>query len=372
MENIASAIKHTTRRQMLATAAAGASGMFMGRMLQGGERTADVLAKSVAADPRVQGPFLILSTPFTKSGDVDYDALAKEARFVDWCGLPGMIWPQSNDSIELLTKEEKIHGMEVLAKASRNLHTALCLGVQGKNTDEMLFFAEYAERLAPAAIISRPPDKGKKENDLDSYWRALAAVAKRPVIIQTSGGTDYKGPVPSVRLLIELAQKFPHFGYVKEEAGPDTIRFARIHDLAMASPPILRVFSAHGGRFWLYESRLGAEGVITERPAYADIFTRIWKAMQKGDLATARDAYSKFLLMINLLSGLRGGSLYLLKKRGVFKTMVSRHYAKDRTIPSKPKFSELKLSNNMISEIEYRFEALKPYLKRGSLYTGPA
>ena len=86
-------------------------------------------------------------------------------------------------------------------------------------------------RLAPAAIISRPPDSGKTEDDLREYWRALAAVAKRPVILQTTGGVAYKGPVPSVRLLIELAREFPHFGYVKEEAAPIG---ARIRDLAAA------------------------------------------------------------------------------------------------------------------------------------------
>jgi dihydrodipicolinate synthase/N-acetylneuraminate lyase len=43
--------------------------------------------------------------------------------------------------------------MEVLAKASRGLKTALCLGVQGKDTDEMIIFAKHAEKLAPAAII---------------------------------------------------------------------------------------------------------------------------------------------------------------------------------------------------------------------------
>ena len=60
----------------------------------------------------------------------DFDALAKSACYVDWCGCPGMIWPQSGDSVDLLTTDEKLQGMEVLAKTTRNLSTtALCLGV---------------------------------------------------------------------------------------------------------------------------------------------------------------------------------------------------------------------------------------------------
>ena len=55
--------------------------------------------------PRFRGPFPILSTPYTDSGAVDFEVLARSARFVDWCESPGMIWPQSNDSIDLLTRE---------------------------------------------------------------------------------------------------------------------------------------------------------------------------------------------------------------------------------------------------------------------------
>ena len=271
--------RHITRRQMLGAAMAGISGVIAGTILQGGEHRTGLNARAATADPKIRGPFPILTTPFTASGAVDFDVLANQARFVDWGGCPGMIWPQSGDSVDLLTTDEKLQGMEVLAKASRGLRTALCLGVQGKDTAEMLIFAKHAEKLAPAAIISRPPDSGKTEDDLRQYWRALAAVAKRPVIIQTTGGVAYKGPVPSVQLLIELAKEFPHFGYVKEEAGPV---IARTRALVAAKPPIRRVFSARGGFGWLYESRLGTEGLITERAVYADVLTRIWELQQSG------------------------------------------------------------------------------------------
>lgn len=360
-----------TRRRMLKKAMVNASGMlattFLGQRTNGASLLADT---GTAPDPRMQGPFLILSTPFTASGAVDFDALAKQACYVDWCGCPGMIWPQSGDSVDLLTTDEKLKGMEVLAKTARKLSTtALCLGVQGKDTAEMLMFAEHVEKLAPPAIISRPPDSGKTDNDLRQYWQALAAVTKRPVFIQTTGGTAYKGPIPSVNLLIELAKEFPNFGYVKEEAG-DVI--ARTRALLAAKPPIRRVFSARGGYGWLYELRLGSEGLITERAIYADVLTRIWQLHQSGsDPAALRDAYSRFLLMLNLNrthpgSDLRGIQLYLWQKRGVFQTMVSRHYGPGNTIPASPIYSELKLSPEEIAEIEYRFEALQPYQKPGS------
>ena len=312
--------------------------------------------------PRIRGPFPILSTPFTPSGAVDFNVLARQARFLDWCESPGMIWPQSGDSVSFLTRDEKLEGMEVLAKTARELRTtALCLGVQGRDTEDMLVYAKHAEKLAPAAIISRPPDTGKTQDDLRQYWRALAAVTKRPVIIQTTGGTKFP---PSIELLIELAEAFPNFGYVKEEANPIIPRTRSL----LASPSIRRVFSARGAFGWLYESRLGTEGLITERVAFADILAKIWKLMQDGsDPAMLKEMYSKLLLMFNLkdveLGNLRGYSLHLLKMRGVFDTTLSR--CRHPNGSKKEALRDLTLSKEAIDEIEWRFESLRPYLKPG-------
>lgn len=360
--------KHITRRQMLTATTAGVSALIAGTVLQNRSHGADSTTNVPGADPKIRGPFPILTTPFTASGAIDFDVLAAEARLVEWGGCPGMIWPQSGDSVDLLTNDEKLQGMEVLARATRGFRTALCLGVQGKDTAEMLMFARHAEKLAPAAFISRPPDSGKTEDDLRQYWRALASVTRRPVIIQTSGGVAYRGPSPSLKLLIELAKDFPNFGYVKEEAAPIP---ARILALAAAKPPIRRIFSAHGGYGWLYESRLGAEGLITERAVFADVLTRIWQLQQSGsDPAALRDVYTKFLLVANMAKNMPGGDFrgfqfYLWKKRGVPMTMVSRHYGPKNIIPSSPQFSELKLTNEEVAEIEYCFEGLKPFLKQG-------
>jgi hypothetical protein len=112
--------------------------------------------------------------------------------------------------------------------------------------------------------------------------------------------------------------------------------------------------------------------LITERAVYADVLTRVWKAHKSGsDPDAVRDAYSKFLLMANVAKtvpggDLRGFQLYVWKKRGVFKNMVSRHYGPKRSIPASPRYSELKLSDHAVAEIDFRFEGLKPHMKPGS------
>ena len=324
--------------------------------------------KEIVGDPRVRGPFPILSTPYTESGEVDFDVLAKEARFIDWCGSSGMIWPQSNDSIELLTMDEKLRGMTVLAETMKGRSSALCLGVQGKDTEEMLVYARHAASLNPTAIISRPPDSGTSQEDMRDYWRALAREVSCPVIIQTFGGGQYKGPGASVELLIELGTEFPHFGYVKEETRPVAERMVK---LLAARPAIKRVFAAYGGFGWLHRFRIGAEGLITERAVYADLLQKIWTTYNSGDSLHAAELYAKYLLMLDLretipCQQLRGYHLYVWQKRGVFKNRLSREFGPKNTIPEKPILSDLKLTSEQTDEIDLRFEVIRSELREGN------
>jgi hypothetical protein len=104
--------------------------------------------------------------------------------------------------------------------------------------------------------------------------------------------------------------------------------------------------------------RLGLDGVITGNAMYADLMARIWDLHLRGQQEEVRDAYSKFLLMRNLSQQIPGADLYIMKKRGVFKTTVTRRSADGS--PAAP--GELHLSPDAVEEIEYRFAALKPYL----------
>src|SRR6185436_17964274 len=165
----------TTRREFLASVAATAV-------------VAQVRGIAAAPSKKMRGAFMILNTPFTETGAVDWDDLTREAQFVDRCGCAGIVWPQGSSSVGTLTKGERLQGMEALVKALAGRTAAVVLGVQGKDTAEMLEYARRAEALGADAMIAMPPASGKSTDDYRQYFRALAQVTKRPVIVQTSGG----------------------------------------------------------------------------------------------------------------------------------------------------------------------------------------
>ena len=293
----------------------------------------------------MRGAFMILNTPFTESKAVDWEDLARELEFVDKCGAHGAVWPQGSSGVATLTKSERMQGMKVLAQAARGRTIALVLGVQGKNIPEMLEYAHEAEQLAPDAVIAMPPTEAVSQEDYREYFRALGRATRRPVIVQTSGGA--RDLAPSTDLIVDLAEEMPNFGYVKEESQP---LVARMKAEIARKPPMKSVFGANLGAFWLYQMRLGADGVITGNAMYADVMARIWELHEHGQADQARDAYAKWLLMRNVNEQIPGADLYMLKKRGVFKTTTTRGSRQQS------------FSAEDIAEIEHRFSALRPYL----------
>ena len=162
-------------------------------------------AASPSSAKTLRGAFIILNTPFTATGEVDWDDLIREVEFVDRAGCHGIVWPQGSSSVTTLTKDERMHGMEVLAKAVTGKRVALVLGVQGKDIAEMREYATRADALNPDAVIAMPPTTGTSMDDYRAYFHALAAITKRPVFVQTSGGA--RDLPPTTDLIVELAKR---------------------------------------------------------------------------------------------------------------------------------------------------------------------
>lgn len=323
----------------------------------------------------IRGPFPILSVPYEENGGVDLDVLVKEASFVADAGVNGFIWAQSNDAIDLLTIEERKTSFETLARAFAGRRTIVTLGCQGRTAADMEELARHVERLAVQyptarlAIVCRPPHDARTEEDIERYYRTLAGIAKRPVIIQTYCSDLV--PIPSSDLLVRLACEHPDvYGWIKEETGGDDA-ISRMRR-ECAAPEVKTVFSAWGGYAWPYQYRyFGTKGIISERAAYADVLMRMWRALEGNDVEAADDLWARYLLVMNLKETIPGGhlrgfNLYVLCKRGIFKNTLSREYVSKNDISGKWILKRQEFAPQQIDEIERRFSRLLPFVERMS------
>ena len=326
----------------------------------------------------IRGPFPLLCTPWTASGALDCEVLAKEAAFMSACGVGGVIWPTAGEVADLVKEGEYVKGLDALAaRAARPDFkarlTAIC---PGRTSEDALarvreVNAAMAKHGVKMAILARPPDDAKTQAEIEAHYRALAKIAKCPVIIQTYNG---KSPQPDVALLVALAKDYPDvYGYVKEESPGGKVN-GRIAELVAAKPVIRTVFSGWGAKGWLYQSRvLGTEGIVTQRPAYSDLLVAMFEEQQKGDPdGRLTDIYEKYLLMINMgdtfggtADQMRGPHLYVLMKRGVFKNTYTRRRPKKGEEADGRAWvvDEVRLTDQEKAEIDRRLASCRPYLR---------
>ena len=330
------------------------------------------------AAAQIGGVFPLLCTPYAEDGSLDCATLAKEAKFVADCGANGIIWPAAKDSLDYLSPDEERRGLEAIAATldGRNVWFTPCC--PGTNTADMLRRVAAAEDIAAKhpglnmTLLVRMVDDAKCDADYERQYNTLAAHLREcsgragspppAVIIQTYNG---KSPMPSAQLLIDLARRHPEiYGWYKVEGtGDGIVPCAR--ELVAAKPVVKTVFTGWGGRDWLYHyRRVGTRGVISQRPMYADLMVKIWRALEGGSRPVATEMggsrtparapasraacgwgipvatemadalFAKFIDLRNLedtipAPEMRGWNLCVLKRRGVFCNTLSRKKRRD-------------------------------------------
>jgi len=289
------------------------------------------------AAAKIGGVFPLLCTPYAEDGSFDCETLAKEASFVADCGADGIIWPAALDAMKWLSPEEERRGVEAVAAAldGRDVWFSPCC--PGTNAVDMLRRVGVVNEVAARhprlrmTMLVRMLDDAKCDADYERQYDALASATKLPVVIQTYNA---KSPMPSAKVLIDLAKRHPAtYGWYKVEGtGGGIVPCAR--DLVAAKPVVKTVFTGWGGRDWLYHYRcVGTRGVISQRPMYADLMVKIWRALESGD-KSSDELFAKLIYLRNLEDALpapemRGWNLYVLKRRGVFRNTLSRTKKRD-------------------------------------------
>ncbi len=303
-----------SRRDFLAMTAVAGSALFLRN------------ASAAAPEPRLQGIFPIMQTPFTDSGSLDLETLAREVQFLHRAGAQGMTWPQMASEWPQLTFDERLAGAEAILRADKVLDSqtrpAVVIGVQANDIETAVKYARHAEKLGPDAIIAIPLNQGKDEAKQMEYYSAIGEACSRPLIVQTVGQM-------SVDLVLRMAKQIPTLRYAKDEAGAT---LPRLTEYAKRGQILRGVFSGKHGPTFLDEL---ARGAVGNMPAagFADLYVASWKAWMAGRHDEAMDVFSKTLLLIMDAQayGVQGQK-YILQLRGVFPNDKCRREAADTQV----------------------------------------
>jgi 4-hydroxy-tetrahydrodipicolinate synthase len=275
-------------------------------------------AKLGAATKPMRGIFPIMQTPYSGSGELDTETLAKEVKFLDRLGVHGVVWPQLASEWSDLQPGERASGAESIMAAAKGARCAVVLGVQGPDLEAARRYARQADKLQPSAIIALPPRDSSNLNRVADYYRGIAKECALPLFVQTIGDM-------SVEFVLRLKKEIPTLRFVKDEAGHTLSRISEYQRLA----PDLVIFTGAHGKTMIDELSRGASGNMPAAP-FADLYVQLWNDWQAGRREQAIEDLSRISLLVNQVSAYGMPSLkYILHLRGVFPNWRCRGKADD-------------------------------------------
>jgi 4-hydroxy-tetrahydrodipicolinate synthase len=270
-----------------------------------------------AASPtskQLRGIFPIAQTPFTDSNKLDVDSLVEQYRFIDRGRVHGFVWPQLASEWSTLSESERMEGAEALGAASKKLHPALVLGVQGPTADAAVRYAKHAKKVGANAIISLPPQNEKDPQAVVAYYKQVGEATDLPFFAQAVGNM-------SVGTLIDMYKSIPTLRYVKDEAGQPLFR---VRELREQSSDQLKIFTGGHGKTMIDEMKRGFSGTMPAA-SFADLYATAWDLWHEGKQKESMEMFGRVSMLITEVTVYGIESLkYILQLRGVFKTYHTR------------------------------------------------
>ena len=261
----------------------------------------------------MKGIFGLLPTPYRDDLEIHTADLKKVANFCCESGQHGIVWPVMVGEFWFLGEEERVRGLDTVLEEV-NGRLPVVFGASGISVPQVLRYARAAQKAGGDSIIAMAPDRTDQAGAIDMY-RRMAEVFAGPIMVQNA---DQYAPLTGEQVAA-LVDEIPQIEYVKEERQPGPKHIAEVAGLV--SDQVKCIFGGAGGKFLPDELRRGARGNM---PAceLADVLVKITELWWADEQEEARAMHRRLLPLINLEN--HPFMRYILKRRGVFSTLVER------------------------------------------------
>lgn len=266
----------------------------------------------------IQGILPVVQTALTSDGDLDEASMERQVAFCLEAGAHGLVYPVLGSEYQFLSDIERERLLKVVVGAAAGAIPVIA-GVAGPSTSVAFEHAQRAKKAGAAAVIAMPPFIAiASPEEIFDYYRAIAAAAEMPVMIQHAPN----GPGVNIEFLKRLLHEVEQVRYIKEEMEPSAHNISAL--LTAAIPGCWGVFGGSWCRWMPSELERGANGFMPSVEV-VDIHVQIWDAFQAGEKAEARRIFNRLAPFIHLTFNL--GLPFVkevLVRRGIIQTARMR------------------------------------------------
>ena len=269
----------------------------------------------------LSGIFPVLPTPFTKTGEIDLEAMPRVVEFAVESGVGGVVFPGFASEVEHLRSDERQALLGIVVEAVDGT-VPIVAGASGETPMDVIGHGKSAQALGIDWLMIQPPKSIGSGADaaIAFFTEITAALSDVRIILQNAPaprGSDF-----SPETILEIVRAVPQVVYVKEETLPAGPAITTI--LGNKPESLLGVIGGGGARYILDEYERGACAAM---PAIeiADLHVELDKAWRKGNKATARDIYVRTLPLLTLQAVYRMRlTKHTMMRRGFMNSAIVR------------------------------------------------
>ncbi|PYR90755.1 MAG: dihydrodipicolinate synthase family protein [Acidobacteria bacterium] len=233
-----------------------------------------------------EGVYSVLPTPFTDSGELDGESLAKVVDLFIDKGVNGLTALGVTGEVARLDDRERSRVLEVIVKQAAG-RVPIVAGTTAEGTRTCISYSRQAKEIGASAVMVSPPRMAKLNSDaVVRHYKALADAVDMPIVVQDF--PPISGFAMEPTLLARVAKEIPAARTIKLEDPPTPFKTARI--LEQAADTTVQIFGGLGGVFLLEELISGATGAMTGF-AFPEILVRIVASFRAGRVDEAADLF---------------------------------------------------------------------------------
>ena len=294
----------------------------------------------------IKGICPIISTPFTETGEVDYDSMRNLLHTLMAGGCHALTLFGIAGEYYKLNDEESKNLVEIVVEECRRGNVPSIISVTDHSTKLAVDKARYLQDAGADSLMLLPPFFLKPgAAALRDHIRQVAQAVSIPVIVQYAPEQTGVGIDPAV--FQELSNEFPHLDY-KIECKPPGAYISRL--LAGVERPV-NIYVGNAGYQMLENFDRGAVGVMPGCSMF-DIYLKVYHHYMNGNRQEAVHIHN---ILISILNHIRQNvemiiyyEKQILYKRGIIESGHCR-------IPS---FTPDKIYDALFEEY---YEQTKPY-----------
>ncbi len=198
-----------------------------------------------------------LMTPCNQDRSVNFDALVKKGKELIDLGMSGVVYCGSMGDWPLLSDEQRMEGVERLAKAG----VPVVVGTGAQNTKLAVEHAAHAQKVGAAGlmVIPRVLSRGISPAAQKNHFAAIMKAAPNlPAVIYNS---PYYGFETKSDLFFALRKDYPNLVGFKEFGGANSLTYAAEH--ITSGDPNLVLMAGVDTQVYHGFVHCGARGAIT-------------------------------------------------------------------------------------------------------------